>query len=160
MGDMTTAEYLELMRQRNPEKPRAKRFEGTFSARKRKSRIETQFLLRWNGPAFVTEYRFHPMRKWRFDFAWPLEKVAMEVDGAIFGGKSGHNTGVGIARDAEKNNNAVELGWRLIRLTAKSNLDDEIRRLKELIAAPVTFAQWQEPGTTVTIQHAANPRKE
>jgi very-short-patch-repair endonuclease len=141
MGDMTTAEYLDMMRKRNPEKPRAKRFEGAFSARKRKSRIETMFLIRWDGPDFVTEHRFHPVRKWRFDYAWPDSKVAMEVDGAIFGGKSGHNTGVGIARDAEKSNAAVELGWRLIRLTAKSNLDDEIRRIKGLI---LTAAQWSQ----------------
>jgi hypothetical protein len=116
-------------------KPRAKRFEGPKSAAKRKSRIETLFLLRWDGPPFVAEFRFHAVRKFRFDYAWPQHMVAVEVDGAIFGGASGHNTGIGIARDADKNNLAVEGGWRLIRLTEKSNLDDEIRRLKVLMGA-------------------------
>jgi very-short-patch-repair endonuclease len=120
--------------ERGPQpKPRAKRFEGPVAARKRKSRIEQQFLSRWDGPEFTTEHRFHPVRKWRFDYAWPAAFVAMEIDGAIFGGASGHNTGMGIARDAEKANAAVELGWRLIRLTAKSDLADEIRRLKQLL---------------------------
>ena len=119
-------------------KPRAKRFSGPVSAKKRKSRIEQQFLLRWDGPAFVTEHRFHPVRKHRLDYAWPEAKVGMEVNGAIFGGASGHNTGMGIARDAEKNNLMQEVGWRLIILTAKSNLDDEIRRLKGLICPATT----------------------
>ena len=27
------------------------------------------------------EYRFHPTRKWRFDYAWPENKIALEVEG-------------------------------------------------------------------------------
>jgi very-short-patch-repair endonuclease len=62
---------------------------------------------------FEREHRFHPERKWRFDFACKTHKVAIELQGGIFGKKSGHNTGVGIRRDMQKNNEAQRLGWRV-----------------------------------------------
>ena len=30
------------------------------------------------------EYRFHPVRRWRFDFANPEYKVAIEFEGGIW----------------------------------------------------------------------------
>jgi very-short-patch-repair endonuclease len=62
---------------------------------------------------FERELRFHPERKWRFDFANQHKKIAIELQGGIFGKKSGHNTGVGIRNDMEKNNEAQRLGWRV-----------------------------------------------
>lgn len=62
---------------------------------------------------FQREYRFHPTRRWRFDFADPAAKIAIELQGGIFGGKSAHNTGTGIRRDMEKSNEAQRLGWRV-----------------------------------------------
>ena len=38
-------------------------------------------------PAPRRNFRFHPKRMWRFDFAWPSKMLAVEVEGAIFGGK-------------------------------------------------------------------------
>ena len=32
-------------------------------------------------PAPEREFVFHPLRKWRFDFAWPEQFVAAEVEG-------------------------------------------------------------------------------
>lgn len=64
-------------------------------------------------PMPTREYRFHPDRKWRFDWAWPRAKLALEEDGGIYvGGK--HGRGAGIARDHEKRNAAVVLGWRVL----------------------------------------------
>lgn len=74
-------------------------------------------LLRQEGlPAPDTEYVFHPTRRWRFDFAWPLHRVALEVEGGIWT-KGRHVRGVGYLRDMEKYNAAAVLGWRLIRVT-------------------------------------------
>ncbi len=64
---------------------------------------------------FEREYRFHPSRKWRFDFAAPRLLIAVEIEGGIFGKKSAHNTGTGILRDMEKSNEAQRLGWRVFR---------------------------------------------
>jgi len=70
------------------------------------------------GPVFEREYRFHPTRKWRFDFAFLGPKLAVEVDGGIWvGGR--HNTGTGVENDCEKYTEAAILGWRIIRVTGK-----------------------------------------
>lgn len=67
------------------------------------------------GADIVHDYRFHPKRKWKFDFAFPSEKVAVEVQGRSFGrGAGGHHTFVGANRDSEKYNAAVEHGWRVL----------------------------------------------
>lgn len=59
------------------------------------------------------EQRFHPVRKWRFDFAHHWMKVAIEIEGGIFTkGKSGHTTGKGYKLNMEKYNEAAMLGGR------------------------------------------------
>lgn len=63
---------------------------------------------------FVREFRFHPVRKWRFDFAWPEKKLAIEIEGGAFvGGR--HTTGAGFRADLEKYNAAALLGWKVLR---------------------------------------------
>lgn len=37
-----------------------------------------------NAPPFVKEYRFHPGRRWRLDYAWPNHRVAVELHGATW----------------------------------------------------------------------------
>lgn len=65
------------------------------------------------------EYKFHPTRRWRFDFAWPDEMLALEVEGGTHHGKSRHTTGVGFNKDCEKYNEATVLGWRILRVDSK-----------------------------------------
>lgn len=65
----------------------------------------------------VREHRFHPERRWRFDFAWPDLKVALEIEGGTFMRKGGHTTGVGYYGDAQKYNEAALLGWLVLRVT-------------------------------------------
>ena len=62
---------------------------------------------------FKEQYKFHPDRQWKIDFAYPSKRLGIEIDGGIFGKKSGHNTGVGILRKMEKMNAAQRLGWRV-----------------------------------------------
>ena len=37
-------------------------------------------------PDPTTELLFHPKRKWRFDYAWEEQKLALEVHGGIHSG--------------------------------------------------------------------------
>ena len=69
-------------------------------------------------PAPAREYRLHPRRRWRFDFAWPRYKVAVEVDGGIYS-RGRHVRGSGFERDAEKRNAAVMAGWRVLHFTPR-----------------------------------------
>lgn len=62
------------------------------------------------------EYRFHPERKWRFDFALPELKLAVEYEG-IQSEKSRHTTLKGYTGDSEKYNEAQRLGWIVLRYT-------------------------------------------
>ena len=64
------------------------------------------------------EYRFHPTRKWRFDFAWPDSKVAAEVEGATWA-NGRHTRGSGVELDCEKYAEANLLGWHVYRFTGK-----------------------------------------
>lgn len=66
-----------------------------------------------------SEYRFHPTRRWRFDFAWPDQKVAVEIQGGIYRGKGGHTNVEGFIRDCDKYNEAQRLGWRVFKFTER-----------------------------------------
>ena len=62
----------------------------------------------------VPEYRFHPSRRWRFDFAFPAARLAVEIDGGQWAPRGGRH-----ARDSdrEKTNAAAALGWRVLRFS-------------------------------------------
>ena len=67
-------------------------------------------------PEPVAEFRFHATRRWRFDFAWPNLKLAVEIDGGAFiPGGSRHTRGAGYRADCEKLAEAAIAGWRVIR---------------------------------------------
>lgn len=68
-------------------------------------------------PVPLPEYTFHPQRKWRFDYAWRDQKLAMEIEGGAFlkdGGR--HTRGAGFRNDLAKYAEAAILGWRVIRV--------------------------------------------
>jgi hypothetical protein len=64
-------------------------------------------------PAPHYELAFHPDRKWRFDMAWGQEKVALEVQGGIWGGGR-HTRGAALLKEWEKLNTAAADGWRIL----------------------------------------------
>jgi very-short-patch-repair endonuclease len=67
----------------------------------------------------VVEHKFHPVRRWRFDYAVPRIKLAVEYDGYSSTGHQGrHASLVGMTGDAEKLNHATGLGWRVLQFTA------------------------------------------
>jgi very-short-patch-repair endonuclease len=62
------------------------------------------------------QWQFHPERKWKFDFAFRGEKIAIEVEGGIYSRvQGGHTRGKGYELNLEKYNAAVKLGWRVLR---------------------------------------------
>lgn len=81
--------------------------------------LEAEMLLHLaaNGiVAPVTEHRFHPKRRWKFDMAWPDRKLALEIEGGVWHGGR-HTTGAGFTADCEKYNEATVCGWRVLRVT-------------------------------------------
>ena len=68
----------------------------------------------------VKEFKFHPTRKWRFDYAIPEHKIAIEVEGGVWTGGR-HTSPQGFLGDMEKYNTATLMGWRVFR-TVPDNL--------------------------------------
>jgi len=78
-------------------------------------------------PGFVREHRFHPVRRWRFDYAWPQHKVALEIEGAAFM-RGRHTRGAGFRNDIAKYNAATLLGWRVFRCLPEEFQSAEVTR--------------------------------
>lgn len=66
-------------------------------------------------PVSVQQHRFCD-RLWRFDFAWPEHKLAVEVHGGTWT-NGRHTRGAGFANDREKVNTATLMGWRVLEFT-------------------------------------------
>jgi hypothetical protein len=69
-----------------------------------------------NKLELLTELKFHSVRKWRFDWALPGIKVAIEYEGLAFK-KTGHTTSEGYTANTEKYNAAAAMGWKILRYT-------------------------------------------
>jgi very-short-patch-repair endonuclease len=82
----------------------------------------------------IEEYRFHPTRRWRFDFAWPQYKIAVEIEGGIYS-KGRHTRGQGYANDCNKYNSAVELGWSIYRYPTNQVLNfSAIKQISRILS--------------------------
>ncbi|MCC6352311.1 MAG: hypothetical protein IT577_00415 [Verrucomicrobiae bacterium] len=96
--------------------------------------MEAKFALLWRrlrGPALVREHRFAPPRRWRFDFAHPASRIAIELEGGVWN-RGRHNRPRGFIADCEKYSAAALAGWTVVRLTRG---DINTRRVEQIIAA-------------------------
>ncbi|MGS3139356.1 hypothetical protein ACB316_14190 [Aeromonas sanarellii] len=77
-------------------------------------------------PDPTTELMFHPKRKWRFDYAWEEQKLALEVHGGIHSGGR-HTRGRGFVEDRAKMNEAALLGWTVLEVTPEHIKSGQLR---------------------------------
>jgi hypothetical protein len=72
-------------------------------------------------PRPVPEFQFAIARgrKWAFDWAWPAEKLALEVEGGAWI-QGRHQRPAGFLKDIEKYNTATLDGWRVLRTTPRA----------------------------------------
>lgn len=104
---------------------------------------EAAFLTRWRqlgGPELARELRFHPKRRWRFDFAFENANVAIEVDGGAYS-QGRHTRGAGYEADCEKLNTAALHGWTVFRVTPGMIDRDPAGVLGPMIAFCIERAQ-------------------
>jgi very-short-patch-repair endonuclease len=83
------------------------------------SHLELRFLDVWNrceGLPLEQQYRFHSTRKWRFDFAHPKTKIAIEIEGGEFV-HGRHGRPGRLTEDCIKYATAMQDGWEIWRLT-------------------------------------------
>lgn len=76
---------------------------------------------------YKRQFRFHANRRWRFDFAWPQYKIAVEAEGGTWIGGA-HTRGKHYESDCAKYNTAALCGWMVGRFTT-----DMIKRGEALI---------------------------
>jgi len=67
-------------------------------------------------PVPQREFRFDPNRLWRIDLAYPVQKLALEVEGGLYVHGRHQRVG-GFINDLEKYNRLTALSWRLLRFT-------------------------------------------
>jgi very-short-patch-repair endonuclease len=95
------------------------------------SNLERRFELIWralDGPKLTSEYRFHPARRWRADYAHIESRTLIELEGGVWvGGR--HNRAAGFVADAEKYLEAALGGWRVVRLVGSQINLNTVSRL-------------------------------
>ena len=84
-------------------------------------------------PTPEQELRFHPTRRWRFDFAYPEELLAIEIHGGVWSGGR-HVRGAGFTKDCEKYTAAALLGWRILHFTGSQvGTGEAVGKLEEAL---------------------------
>lgn len=83
-------------------------------------------------PAPVAEHRFAPPRRWRFDWAWLNQLVALEIEGAVWTGGR-HTHGAGYLVDIEKYSEAAILGWCVVRCTPSTLASHGLDRVQRAL---------------------------
>lgn len=85
-------------------------------------------------PPPAPQYQFDPARKWRFDFAWPMQKIAVELEGLTRQGGR-HQRRDGYARDCEKYRAAALAGWLVLRYPAADMQTRPVQLVEDVAAA-------------------------
>ncbi len=73
-------------------------------------------------------------RDWRFDLAWPDQRVAVELEGGTWV-QGRHIRPAGYRSDCEKYNVAQLLGWIVLRFTSDMLSDDPVGCIKQVLFA-------------------------
>lgn len=90
--------------------------------------IVIQYWKQFGLPEPEPEYRFHEVRRWRLDYAWPLDRVGLEVQGGIFI-QGRHTQGAALRKEHEKLNELACIGWRVLYVEPKFLLQMDTVRM-------------------------------
>lgn len=95
------------------------------------SPLEVRFARLWDvlgGSPLAREYKFHPVRRWKADFASLPARTLIEIEGGIWHGGR-HVSPRGFIADAEKYLCAALAGWSVLRLTEAQLTEDTIKKI-------------------------------
>lgn len=101
-----------------------------------RSTLEERFLSEWEqitDRELEQEYKFHPDRQWRFDFAHPYTRTAIELEGGVWS-QGRHVRGQGFIDDCIKYNEAGMQGWTVFRLPAELITWQYVNRIHQHIS--------------------------
>lgn len=105
---------LELQNKKRKAKPRAKSNSiGRSIAAKTILEAELKKVI-----SFVSEHKFHKVRKWRLDYFIPELKIGIELHGGVYT-NGRHTRGTGFTEDREKMNEAMIAGIMILEFTSE-----------------------------------------
>ena len=115
---------------------------------RQKKTIEPDLFSRWLERELhtqvVREFRFHPIRKWRMDYALIEHKIAVEIDGGVWTGGR-HTIGQGWIKDQEKLNTATAMGWSVFHFTPGQRFTSQVVTiLQQAITTKTSIAHGQD----------------
>lgn len=116
-------------------------------SKQKRSKAEQAFIQYWTQQQFqelfpfVEEYRYHPVRRWRLDFANLEYKLGIEVQGSGWGHGGSAKS---LASDIEKQQQLALLGWTLIPVAASA-----VTKNVEIALDPIV--QWVNLYTSVKL---------
>ena len=117
----------------------------------------------------IVELQFHRPRLWRFDFAWALPQIALEMEGGVFGytdehgefqSKGAHSSIAGILRDIDKYNAAQVAGWTVLRVVPSELFTPRHRRDAASRLPPHTMDPGEATGAEETAPQEHVPGEE
>jgi len=88
-------------------------------------------------------------RQWRFDYAWPEQKLALEVEGGVWM-EGRHVRGSGFIEDMNKYNCAAAMGWFVVRVIPAQMNDVAFRVVRAAltgVVTPATFPKLKKKST-------------
>lgn len=91
-----------------------------------------QLLTPPGAPTPTPEHRFMDGRKFRFDFAFIPQRIAVEIDGGQFSYRGGRHATDG---DREKMNFAAAGGWRVFRFSPQMLEGDPLKCITQVLQA-------------------------
>ena len=95
------------------------------------SKLNPLALLGHRIPSPTAEFKFHPIRKWRADYCWQDAMLIVELEGGVFiAGR--HSRGLGMIKDMEKYNAAIELGYVVLRYSPTHIDYAQIKRVYDM----------------------------
>ena len=88
-------------------------------------------------PLGEAQHRFVPGRQYRFDRAWPEQRVAVEIQGGLWI-QGAHSRGSGVERDCVKLSVAAALGWRCLPIsTAMIRSGQAVQLIAQALGLPI-----------------------
>ena len=118
---------------------------AALQPKRKKQDLEQKFLDVWIAYTITKfafdlparEFRFAPPRRWRFDFAFPEKKVAVEIEGLVSRQnkyeQGHHQTIEGYRSDCVKYREAAKLGWLVLRYTGQEIVQRPVQIVEEVV---------------------------
>jgi very-short-patch-repair endonuclease len=121
--------------------------------------IEVTFLRVWEcvrglEDRPVMQLRFAlPERQFRFDFAFPARRVAVELEGGIFlrNRNKGHASPKELLASMEKNNAAMLQGWRVLRYSTIDLKKRPVQVVEEVVELLRRSRVWSDEQKTLSL---------